>query len=220
MNTKHSTFTRPASIALALALVWLSACAPRSDAPATDAPKPGAPAQTDPATTERPAKLIGPAFTLIDQLGRPLECVILAKAGSQVLVQRTSDKARYLIDFDRLSPDTQRLLGNYSDANQQELRTFVHNRDYAEAKRKVRVEMISATWCGYCTQAKNFFSAEGITYAAYDHESAPGKQRKQDWGTSSLPAVKIGDRIMTGFNKDAYIEAVLAAYRKDLANTP
>lgn len=207
MKTKHSTLARPASIALALALLLLSACAPRTDNPA-------------PSAVERPARLIGPSFTLIDQLGRPLECVILAKAGSQVLVKRTSDQATYLIDLNRLSPDTKRLLSNYPDAHQQELSTFVHNRDYAEAKRTVRVEMISATWCNYCTQAKNFFGAEGITYAAYDLESAPGKQRKQDWGTSTIPAVKIGDRIMTGFNKDAYIEAVLAAYRMDLAYSP
>lgn len=223
MNTRYSLPARTAipALSLAFALALLSACAPRTG----EAP-PSAPARTDsPASSAapavaRPEKLLGPAFTLIDKLDRPMECVILAKQGSQVLVRRTSDKTLYAIDFDRLSPDTQRLLGAYPDENTEELRTFVNARDYAEAKRNVRVEMISATWCGYCTQAKNFFGAEGITYAAYDHESFSGKQRKKEWNSDSLPTVKIGDRIINGFNKEAYVNAVLEAYRKQLAAAP
>ena len=146
--------------------------------------------------------------------------MILAKQGPQVLVKRTSDQTRYVIELEQLSPATRQLLGGYPDENTQDVRAFVDARDFAAAKRSVKVEMISATWCGYCTKAKNFFAAQGVTYAIYDHESFSGKERKQAWGTNSLPAVKIGDQIIEGFNESSYTEALLAAYRKQLAAAP
>lgn len=197
--------------AAALVITLSSGCGPRASEPVAASSSSASPAPSP----AKPEKLLGPIFTLTDQLDRPLECVILAKAGSEILVRRTSDQQLYAIGFDRLSIASRRLLESYPDANTLELSSFVDKRDYAAAKRSVKVEMISATWCGYCTKAKNFFGAEGITYAAYDHESLPGKQRKAEWKTNSLPAVKIGDQIISGFDPESYSAAVLAAYRQN-----
>jgi hypothetical protein len=202
----------------ALALLLLSACAPRPADPAPD------PSRENPASNitnpARPARLVGPAFTLVDTVGRPLECVILAKEDSRVLVKRTSDQARYVIDFDRLSPATKQLLESYPDDNARELQKFVHERDYTEARRTIRVEMIATTWSGDCLQAKKFFAIEGINYTAYDPESMQGKERRNSWGNDSLPAVKIGDQIIGGFDQKTYVDALLSAYRQQLASAP
>jgi hypothetical protein len=205
------------AFASTIALAFLSGCGPRSSesAPATTPAQPAHPSTTAPA---KPARLLGPTFTLIDQLDRTLECVILGKEGSRVLVKRTSDQATYLIELDRLSPATRQLLESYPDSNTPELQKFIHDRDYAEARRTIRVEMISTTWSSGCIQAKKFFATEGINYTSYDPESMQGKDRRRSWGNNSLPAVKIGDQIIGEFDEKAYVEALLDAYRQQLAS--
>lgn len=216
MNTTRFPFA-PAAV-LSLALLLLCACAPQPEKPSEPAPAPSSP-QPAPTTPEspRPEKLIGPVFTLTDQANRPLSCVILAKQGSVVLVKRNSDHLQYAIDFDRLSPESRQLLASYPDENTTELRAFVDTRDYAAAKRSVKVEMLSTAGSGECAKAKAFFSSEAIYCDIYDHASIPGKQRKLDWKTESLPAVKIGGQVIAGFSADTYRQALLAEYRKTLS---
>ncbi len=194
-------------------MLGLVACGPRTVKETATAPD--ASSAVTPATAEsRPAALLGPTVTLVDKDGRPLECVILAKQRDMALVRRTSDQQKFVIEFDRLSAGSRDLLASYRSANTAELQAFLDERDYAAAKRLVKVEMISATWCGYCTKSKEFFASERIPYDAYDHESQTGKQRQQEWGSTSLPTVKIGDKVIRGYSPESFRSTLLREYRK------
>lgn len=204
-----------------LGLLFLTACSPRTpdtDSPTQPSPTPAAP-QPGPSapSATRPEKLLGPTFTLLDATGRPLECTILAKQGDEVFVQRNSDQQRFVLAIAQLSPGTRNLLASYPDANTRELRTFVDERDYAAAKRTVKVEMISTVGSHECTSARDFFSAEGIPCQIYDVHSMPGKQRQKEWESTILPTVKIGTRVIRGLHTASYRDTLLAEYRKTLA---
>lgn len=159
----------------------------------------------------------GAELKLADSQGRPLECRGIAKAGEQMLVQRAADKQQFVVELARLSAESRATVAAYADTRAEELRAFVDARDFAAAKRSVKVEMVSASWCGWCTKTKEFFAKEKIPYQVFDHESLGGKRRQQEWGSTGLPTVKIGEKVIRGYSDELYLETLLAEYRKTLA---
>jgi glutaredoxin len=184
--------------------------APESSASqASPAPEPAAAGVQD---------FFGASLALVDQQGRALDCRGIAKADGQILVQRGVDKQQFVLKTTSLSAESRATIERFPDTRAEQLTAFVDERDFAAAKRSVKVEMISASWCGWCTKAKEFFAKEKIPYQVFDYESQGGKNRKAEWGSTGLPTVKIGGEVISGYGEEAYREALLAEYRKGTAS--
>jgi glutaredoxin len=64
-----------------------------------------------------------------------------------------------------------------------------------------RVVMYSASWCGYCRQARNYFQQNGINYVERDIEKSPSARRAYDaLGGNGVPVILVGDKRMNGFS--------------------
>ena len=75
-----------------------------------------------------------------------------------------------------------------------------------------QVTMLSASWCTYCTQTRNWLVARGVSYCEYDIERSPtGIARYQASDLKVIPQIFIGDRLLVGFNADE-LEQTLAAH--------
>jgi len=75
-----------------------------------------------------------------------------------------------------------------------------------------RVTMLSATWCRYCTQARNWLVEHEVPYCEYDIErSATGSARYAAAELKVIPQIFIADRLLVGFNADE-LEQTLAAH--------
>ncbi len=73
---------------------------------------------------------------------------------------------------------------------------FVHNK---------KVVMFSASWCGYCKKARNYFRAKGIPFTEYDIEksrSAAARHKKMD--ATGVPVILYGDKRMNGFSEAGF----------------
>lgn len=156
----------------------------------------------------------GASLELTDRQGRALPCRGIAKAGGRILVQRDADKQRFVLEAANLSAESRSRLERFADTREDELTAFVDRRDYAAAKRSVKVELVSASWCGWCDKAKEFFAKEKIPYQVFDYESHGGRSRQNEWGSTGLPTVKIGGKVVRGYSEQSYREALLAEYRK------
>jgi glutaredoxin len=68
-----------------------------------------------------------------------------------------------------------------------------------------KIVLYSASWCGYCKQARQYFEAHNIPYTEYDVEkSEKGKRDYKRMGARGVPVILIGDRRMNGFNVAAF----------------
>ena len=64
-----------------------------------------------------------------------------------------------------------------------------------------KVVMYSATWCGICTRAKQYFKANNIPYVAYDIEkSRAGKLGFKQLKGRGVPIILVGGKRMNGFS--------------------
>lgn len=73
------------------------------------------------------------------------------------------------------------------------------------------VVMLSASWCGYCRQARRYFHDENIKYCEYDVENdVEGKRRFAAEPRRVLPILKLHDQTFLGFARED-IEQALAA---------
>lgn len=73
------------------------------------------------------------------------------------------------------------------------------------------VVMLSASWCGYCAQARKLFVKEGIDYCEYDIEqSAIGAARHRTLGARGVPVILVGNETLLGFDREAVLHALRA----------
>ncbi|RIL08466.1 MAG: hypothetical protein DCC75_08805 [Proteobacteria bacterium] len=76
------------------------------------------------------------------------------------------------------------------------------------ASKKVEVLVVEA--CPYCNMLEQFLKDKKVRYSRYDIEaSARGKRLYKELGGGGVPIIKIGSRVMRGFNP-AEIQAELA----------
>ncbi|WP_339414207.1 glutaredoxin domain-containing protein [Pseudomonas sp. EA_35y_Pfl2_R5] len=64
-----------------------------------------------------------------------------------------------------------------------------------------RVVMYSASWCGYCKKARNYFQQSGISYVEYDIEK--DKRARQAYDSirgNGVPVILVGGKRMNGFS--------------------
>jgi glutaredoxin len=63
------------------------------------------------------------------------------------------------------------------------------------------VVMYSASWCGYCKQARRYFKQNNIAFNEYDVEkSSKGKRDYKKLGGNGVPLILVGNKRMSGFS--------------------
>ena len=68
-----------------------------------------------------------------------------------------------------------------------------------------RVVMYSASWCGVCKEARNYFRRMRIPFTEYDVEtSAKGKREFKKLGAKGVPVILLRDKRMNGFSVDSF----------------
>ncbi|MEO6513939.1 MAG: glutaredoxin family protein [Candidatus Saccharimonadales bacterium] len=74
------------------------------------------------------------------------------------------------------------------------------------------VTVYSATWCGFCHAAKDYFDKKGVEYTDKDVEHDPNfmMEAVTKSGQRGIPVIDIDGKIIIGFNRPE-IDAALAA---------
>jgi glutaredoxin len=68
-----------------------------------------------------------------------------------------------------------------------------------------KVILYSASWCGYCKRARNYFNGHGIAYTEYDVEtSEKGRRDYKRLGAKGVPVILVGNHRMNGFSAAAF----------------
>lgn len=79
------------------------------------------------------------------------------------------------------------------------------------------VVMLSATWCGYCRQARRYLVGEHIKYCEYDIESdAEGRRRFAAQAVKVIPILTLRDQTFVGFEREQIEQALVAKGLKSL----
>jgi len=78
-------------------------------------------------------------------------------------------------------------------------------RQKLENRTRPRVVMYSATWCGYCRKARNYFNQQGIPFREYDIEnSSKGRRDYARMNGTGVPIIFIGKKRMQGFRAERF----------------
>ncbi|MBI3186314.1 MAG: DUF4124 domain-containing protein [Gammaproteobacteria bacterium] len=68
-----------------------------------------------------------------------------------------------------------------------------------------KVVIYTATWCGVCTKAKQYFREKNIPYIAYDVEKSPvGRLDFKSLRGKSVPVLIVGSKRMNGFTAEKF----------------
>ncbi len=73
-----------------------------------------------------------------------------------------------------------------------------------------KVELYSASYCGYCKLARNYFVQKGVPFTEYDIENNKSALQRLRSLTSSggIPVVVINGRVIQGYSTAAYEQAL------------
>jgi glutaredoxin len=65
-----------------------------------------------------------------------------------------------------------------------------------------KVVIYSASWCGHCKKARQYFIANKIAFVEYDIEKSKAAQRHylKLGGTGGVPLIMVGKRKIQGFS--------------------
>ncbi len=69
----------------------------------------------------------------------------------------------------------------------------------ANARASRKVVMYSATWCGYCRAARNYFRQKNIPFEEYDVENSRKGQDYAKIDDAGVPIIFVGKKRMLGF---------------------
>ncbi len=72
-----------------------------------------------------------------------------------------------------------------------------------------KVEIFVTSWCKYCKALEAFLAQNRIRYTRYDVEKdAAGKKKYDSYGAPGFPLVKIGSKLIYGFDPAAILNAI------------
>jgi len=64
-----------------------------------------------------------------------------------------------------------------------------------------KIELYMAPWCPYCVKMEKYLDKLGVKYTRYNIQaSSSARQRYKSLGEGGIPLVKIGDKIIRGYN--------------------
>ena len=73
------------------------------------------------------------------------------------------------------------------------------------AKAEAQVVMYSASWCGYCRKARDYFTSHNVAFSEYDIETSEKGQRDyQQLGARGVPVILVGTQRLNGFTPAAF----------------
>lgn len=76
-------------------------------------------------------------------------------------------------------------------------------------RQRARVLLYSATWCGYCTKARQHLDREGIDYEVLDVDrGAVAAELREKTGRGGVPVLDYDGQILRGYSADQYRRAV------------
>jgi len=68
-----------------------------------------------------------------------------------------------------------------------------------------QVTLFTASWCGYCKQAKAYLASQSINYREVDIETQDGMAEfSQAGGSGAVPLLMAGKESLQGFSPEAY----------------
>jgi glutaredoxin len=77
-----------------------------------------------------------------------------------------------------------------------------------QANTDKQVIMYATSWCGYCKQARQYFTRNNIPFVEYDVEEDPQARREYDeLGGDGVPIILVGKYWLDGFDQEEF-EAV------------
>lgn len=105
----------------------------------------------------------------------------------------------------KIKPHNQPVIIDASNATESTADSKVPNEDATDNKKpykkKQKVTMYSASWCGYCKKARAYFRNNKIRYTEYDIEkSISNRNRYKKLGGTGLPLLVVKRNQMQGFN--------------------
>lgn len=92
-------------------------------------------------------------------------------------------------------------INSYKEISYEDYPSSIKTND-ADAK---SIVMYSASWCGYCRKAREYFRKNNIQFVEYDVEkSSKGKADYQKLKATGVPVILIGDKRMNGFSENRF----------------
>lgn len=74
------------------------------------------------------------------------------------------------------------------------------------------VRLYSATWCGYCKQARAYLDGRHIPYEDLDVENTErGRQQFAQLGGKGVPIILVGRQRMDGYERDELVRMLAKA---------
>ena len=75
-----------------------------------------------------------------------------------------------------------------------------------KATPKLKVEIYTTNWCGYCKQAKEYLNSRRISYIEYDVEKDKDalKRKKELSPNGGVPVAVINGKVIRGFSSNTY----------------
>lgn len=74
------------------------------------------------------------------------------------------------------------------------------------------IKMYVTDWCGYCKQARAYFTRNGIRYTELDvDKSAAARAEYQGMGARGVPVILVGTQRMNGYSEERLAQMLKAA---------
>ncbi|MEO0795402.1 MAG: hypothetical protein AAFX93_09580 [Verrucomicrobiota bacterium] len=156
---------------------------------------------------------------LTDVDGRSITCEVVAVNDDTVVIIRDSDQQTFEIPFNRLDGPSQsrvRTIENsISGRGALQNAQLQFDRDLKNAIESMQIQVLCSYRNPECETVENYFLQNDYNYISYDVEkSGAGRRLREEWSISYLPAIKVGDRVLEGFNREIFEEALVKEYRK------
>ncbi len=92
--------------------------------------------------------------------------------------------------------------------------TSANTEQFAQSDGQPSIILYSATWCGYCRAARDFFNQKGLAYTEHDMETSPeGVAGYEKLGGGGIPLMLVGGEKIRGFSQ-AQLEERLGPWMK------